>query len=362
MQAAAADMAKVARRLNEEHFDALSTYLGLDADVLRSMNAELAALASGHGELPQRERIVKHPASSLLMQDVFVRLHGFLFEQHFLPLSKWGRERAPMQDAGAAASAAASQDPRQFHKVVLQRIGMSSFLKLAARHVPADSRCLGWDDTEYTLQVPGCDIRSTWTFQYTGGPLRFSPAERRISGDMSLLASPPGASSAARPHHPTFDAIICGMVFEHVNEPAATAERLFGLLRPGGTLIWYAPFLTQYHSAPSDYFRYTHMGAEHVLRRAGFRRLLIRTVGSDAISSGWLLGFGAGDFSPEQLSTTSLLRTLATNRSKVGEPRNTLYIATAIIARRPVDKVKEARNAKNDQPQTRHRRAHLSQR
>lgn len=316
---------QVERRLNE--LDALSTYLGLDADVLRSMNAELAALAlaSDHGELPHRDRIVKHPASSLLMQDVFVRLHGFLFEQHFLPLSKWGRERAPMP-----VSVAAGQDPRQFHKVVLQRIGMSHFLKLAARHVASNSRCLAWDDSEYTQMVTGCDDR--WTFHFSGGPLRFLPAKRRISGD---LLAPPGASSAARPH-PTFDAIICGMVFEHVNEPTAIAERLFDLLRPGGTLLWYAPFLTRYHRAPSDFFRYTHAGAEHVLRRAGFRRLLIRTVGSDAISSGWLLGFGAGDFSPEQLRATSLLRTLSTNNhSKIGEPRNDMFIATAIIARRP---------------------------
>ena len=54
-----------------------------------------------------------------------------------------------------------------------------------------------------------------------------------------------------------------------------------------------------------DYFRYTHVGASHVLKAAGLAVRSVHLVGGSELTSAWLLGFGSGDMQPPQLDDCS---------------------------------------------------------
>jgi SAM-dependent methyltransferase len=61
----------------------------------------------------------------------------------------------------------------------------------------------------------------------------------------------------------SFDAVICLAVLEHVQRPWEAADEMLRVLRPGGVLFGYVPFLSPYHAMPGyygDYFRYTDDG------------------------------------------------------------------------------------------------------
>jgi SAM-dependent methyltransferase len=61
----------------------------------------------------------------------------------------------------------------------------------------------------------------------------------------------------------SYDAIICHAVLEHVPRPWAAMSEIFRVLKPGGTLFAYVPFLSPYHAMPGyygDYFRFTEDG------------------------------------------------------------------------------------------------------
>ena len=51
----------------------------------------------------------------------------------------------------------------------------------------------------------------------------------------------------------SFDAVLCTEVLEHVRDPVAALKELTRVLRPGGTLIITAPFVSMTHFAPYHY-------------------------------------------------------------------------------------------------------------
>jgi ubiquinone/menaquinone biosynthesis C-methylase UbiE len=67
----------------------------------------------------------------------------------------------------------------------------------------------------------------------------------------------------------SFDAILCSEVLEHVSDPIAALKELARVLKPGGTLIITAPFVSMTHFAPyhyatgfNRYFYETHLGRD----------------------------------------------------------------------------------------------------
>lgn len=61
----------------------------------------------------------------------------------------------------------------------------------------------------------------------------------------------------------SFDGIICLAVLEHVPRAWDAAHEMYRILKPGGLLLGYVPFLSPYHAMPGyygDYVRFTDDG------------------------------------------------------------------------------------------------------
>jgi ubiquinone/menaquinone biosynthesis C-methylase UbiE len=69
-------------------------------------------------------------------------------------------------------------------------------------------------------------------------------------------------------HDASYEAIICLAVLEHVPRPWDAVKEMFRVLKPGGHLLLYVPFLYPYHSMPGyygDYFRFTEEAVRSLL-------------------------------------------------------------------------------------------------
>jgi SAM-dependent methyltransferase len=85
----------------------------------------------------------------------------------------------------------------------------------------------------------------------------------------------PGIQSAS------FDTVFCLAVLEHVPRPWDAMREMFRVLKPGGTLIGYVPFLSPYHGMPGyygDFFRYTDEGIRAISEVGGFVDIRIASV------------------------------------------------------------------------------------
>lgn len=58
----------------------------------------------------------------------------------------------------------------------------------------------------------------------------------------------------------SFDTVISTQVLEHVEKPWLMVAEIKRILKRGGVCILTAPFITPYHPAPKDYFRFTEEG------------------------------------------------------------------------------------------------------
>lgn len=62
------------------------------------------------------------------------------------------------------------------------------------------------------------------------------------------------------------DHIVNVAVLEHVPDPSVVIQEVFRVLRPGGQIYCYFPFIQGFHASPNDYTRVTKPGLKHLFR------------------------------------------------------------------------------------------------
>ena len=75
------------------------------------------------------------------------------------------------------------------------------------------------------------------------------------------------------------DTILCANVLEHMYHYQFLIGEMRRILKPGGALVGFTPFLIQYHPDPHDYFRYTKEALAKIFAEAGFAEVHIKEVG-----------------------------------------------------------------------------------
>jgi len=70
-----------------------------------------------------------------------------------------------------------------------------------------------------------------------------------------------------------FDGAINIWVAEHVRDPLGMTGEMARVLRPGGWLMMFVPFVVHEHQVPNDYYRFTRFGAAALLEENGFEQI-----------------------------------------------------------------------------------------
>ncbi len=68
----------------------------------------------------------------------------------------------------------------------------------------------------------------------------------------------------------SIDVVTLSNVLEHVAEPKFFLQECSRVLKKGGVLLGAVPFIAKVHQRPYDYFRYTDIALNHMLKEAGF--------------------------------------------------------------------------------------------
>ena len=76
----------------------------------------------------------------------------------------------------------------------------------------------------------------------------------------------------------SYDTVLFLNVMEHIFNYQHIANEVVRIVKPGGQLIGFVPFLMWYHPDHSDYFRYTHEALEKILAQAGATEYVIEPV------------------------------------------------------------------------------------
>jgi SAM-dependent methyltransferase len=85
----------------------------------------------------------------------------------------------------------------------------------------------------------------------------------------------------------SIDGIVSIAVLEHVPDPSAIVAEMLRVLRPGGRVYCFIPFMQGIHASPFDFQRYTPAGLELLFGSFTERRV---TIGAGPVSGFlWLL-------------------------------------------------------------------------
>jgi len=77
----------------------------------------------------------------------------------------------------------------------------------------------------------------------------------------------------------SYDTVLFLNVIEHIYNHQHIANEVIRIIKPGGKLVGFVPFLMWYHPDHRDFFRYTHEALEIILKTAGAKEISIQFVG-----------------------------------------------------------------------------------
>jgi SAM-dependent methyltransferase len=75
-----------------------------------------------------------------------------------------------------------------------------------------------------------------------------------------------------------YDTVLFLNVMEHIFNYQHIANEVVRIVKPGGQLIGYVPFLMWYHPDHKDFFRYTHEALQIIFERAGAKNIKIEAI------------------------------------------------------------------------------------
>ncbi|MES2966727.1 MAG: methyltransferase domain-containing protein [Patescibacteria group bacterium] len=75
-----------------------------------------------------------------------------------------------------------------------------------------------------------------------------------------------------------FDSVLFLNVMEHIFNHQHIANEVVRIVKPGGQLIGFVPFLMWYHPDHKDFFRYTHEALEIIFNKAGAKKIKIESI------------------------------------------------------------------------------------
>lgn len=81
-----------------------------------------------------------------------------------------------------------------------------------------------------------------------------------------------------------FDSALMFNVLEHIYNYNFLISETKRVLKDGGKIIGFVPFLVNYHPDPNDYFRYTKESLKKIFQENGFKLLEIKEVGLGPLS------------------------------------------------------------------------------
>ncbi|MBB6235488.1 SAM-dependent methyltransferase [Pedobacter sp. AK013] len=76
-----------------------------------------------------------------------------------------------------------------------------------------------------------------------------------------------------------YDTVISTQTIEHVEDHQGLVNEAFRLLKPNGIFILSGPMYWPLHEEPYDFFRFTKYGFQHILEKAGFEILELKSNG-----------------------------------------------------------------------------------
>lgn len=77
----------------------------------------------------------------------------------------------------------------------------------------------------------------------------------------------------------SMDYVLMFNLLEHIYNYKHVVFETQRVLRSGGTLVGFVPFLIQYHPDPHDYFRYTKESLKKIFEESGYENIRIKEVG-----------------------------------------------------------------------------------
>lgn len=76
-----------------------------------------------------------------------------------------------------------------------------------------------------------------------------------------------------------YDYVLMFNILEHIYNHRFLLAEAYRVLKTGGQVIGYVPFMIAYHPDPHDYWRYTHETLEKILAETGFKDIKIELSG-----------------------------------------------------------------------------------
>jgi SAM-dependent methyltransferase len=83
------------------------------------------------------------------------------------------------------------------------------------------------------------------------------------------------------------DQILMFNILEHIYNYNFLVDEVFRIIKSGGEVIGYVPFLINYHPDPHDFWRYTNETLEKIFTEAGFKEVKITAIGFGP----WLINY-----------------------------------------------------------------------